>query len=137
MRVDRSGFLVIPTEHQEQASLFAEAMLRSHLDPRWGLLLAIPNGGMRSKATAGKLKAEGVRAGVPDLFLPIAVGGHHGLWVEMKTRTGGRLSPDQVSWIAHLRLQGYRVEVCPGVDHGIRAIRDYLAGSLARDGAGK
>jgi hypothetical protein len=106
-------------------------MLRSRLDPRWGLLLAIPNGGMRSKAMAGKLKAEGVRAGVPDLFLPVSVGSYHGLWLEMKTRTGGRLSPEQVSWIAHLRLQGYRVECCPGAAHGVRAISEYLRGSVA------
>ena len=34
-----------------------------------GLLFAVPNGGARSKATAGKLKAEGVVAGVADLIL--------------------------------------------------------------------
>lgn len=65
---------------------------------RW--LHAIPNGGYRDKATAGKLKAEGVKRGVSDMFLPLPmkgpiVGGSYqgqelqtftyaGLYVEMK-----------------------------------------------------
>lgn len=36
---------------------------------RW--LHAIPNGGQRDKITAGKLKAEGVKKGVLDVFLPL------------------------------------------------------------------
>lgn len=123
-----------PSEHDEQASLFREAMLRGRTDQRWALLLAIPNGGMRSKATAGRLKAEGVRAGVPDLFLPVPVGKWHGLWVEMKVRKGGRILPEQANWIAWLRAMGYRVEVCPGADSAVRAISRYLQG-LAGTGA--
>lgn len=125
-----------PTEHQEQASLFREATFRSHLDPRWGLLLAIPNGGMRSKATAGKLKAEGVRAGVPDLFLPVPMGNDSGLWIEMKRAVGGRLSTEQVWWMHQLMVQGYRVMRCNGADAAVQAILDYLgkpvAGSAGR-----
>ena len=125
-----------PSEHDEQASLFREAMLRSRLDPRWGLLLAIPNGGMRSKATAGKLKAEGVRAGVPDLFLPVPCGLAHGLWIELKRSKGGRVSPEQEGWARALIEQGYIVSVCYGADEAIHVMRDYLgkrvAGSAGR-----
>lgn len=115
-----------PSEHDEQASLFREAMLRSAQDPRWGLLLAIPNGGLRSKATASKLKAEGVRAGVPDLFLPVASRGVHGLWVELKRAKGGRVSPEQEGWAKALIEQGYCVVVCYGADEAIQQIRGYL-----------
>ena len=115
-----------PTEHDEQASLFREAMLRSAQDPRWGLLLAIPNGDLRSKATAGKLKAEGVRAGVPDLFLPVASRGMHGLWIELKRANGGRVSPEQEGWAKALIGQGYCVVVCYGADEAIQQIRGYL-----------
>jgi len=125
-----------PTEHQEQASLFAEAMLRSAQDPRWGLLLAIPNGGLRSKATAGKLKAEGVRAGVPDLFLPVPMRNDSGLWIEMKRSVGGRLSTEQVWWMHQLMVQGYRVMRCNGAEAAVQVILDYLgkpvAGSAGR-----
>ena len=44
----------------------------------------MPNGGHRNKATAGKLKAEGVRAGVPDLMLLYPRHGYHGLVIELK-----------------------------------------------------
>ena len=115
-----------PTEHDEQASLIQEANLRAGADPRWGLLLAIPNGGLRSKATASKLKAEGVRAGVPDLFLPVASRGMHGLWVELKRAKGGRVSPEQEGWARSLIEQGYAVAVCYGADEAIQQIRGYL-----------
>jgi hypothetical protein len=44
---------------------------------------AIPNSGRRACGTAVKLKKDRVRPGVPDLFLPAAIGGFHGLYVEM------------------------------------------------------
>ena len=83
----------IPTEHEEQRELV-----------RWfrqtwpGVrIFAIPNGGARSPATAGRLKAEGVSSGVPDLFIPA-----WGIWVEMKRSKGGSLSAEQKDWIAYL-----------------------------------
>ena len=48
------------------------------------LLMSIPNGGWRKKATAAKLKQEGAVAGVPDLLLAHPSNGYHGLWIEMK-----------------------------------------------------
>lgn len=49
-------------------------------------LFAIPNGGQRNKVVAGKLKAEGVRSGVADLFLALPAGDCHGLYIEMKVK---------------------------------------------------
>lgn len=124
---------MIPSEHQEQASVIAEAALRARTNRAWGLLLAIPNGGLRSKAVAAKLKAEGVRPGVPDLFLPVARGREHGLWIEMKRTKGGHISPEQEAWAEALEAQGYRVRICRGADAAIREIRDYLGQAVARD----
>lgn len=42
--------------------------LRLRLKPRW-LFWHTPNGGGRSKAEAGVLKAMGTRPGIPDLFV--------------------------------------------------------------------
>ena len=54
------------SEHDEQVLIFKWARLSEGRWPELALLFAIPNGGHRHKAVAAKLKAEGVRAGVPD-----------------------------------------------------------------------
>lgn len=80
------------------------------------VIFAIPNGGGRSKAEAGRLKAEGVLAGVPDLFIAEAAGQWHGLFIEMKDGKNGRLSPSQKAIIPHLRDNGYLCQVCRDFD---------------------
>jgi hypothetical protein len=89
------------------------------------LLFAIPNGGARHPAVAGKLKAEGVKAGVPDLLLPVARRRWNGLFIEMKSAKG-RVSPAQKEWIDALDAQGYRCEVCYGAEAAFDAILGYL-----------
>jgi len=98
-------------------------------------IFAVPNGGERNVAVAQKLKAEGVSAGVPDLCIPVPMGGYHGLWIEMKkSRVGvrgelvdkGVLSENQKDWIEYLRGMGYRVEVAYSVGEFMGIIGDYL-----------
>lgn len=91
----------------------------------WSLLFAVPNGGARSKATAGRLKAEGVVAGVADLLLFVPSGGYHGLCIEMKTKTG-RQSDSQKAWQAAVKRQGYKYEVCRSLDEFIKIVNEYL-----------
>lgn len=64
----------VPTEAQEQMTLFSWAAMQSGKYPELNLLYHVPNGGSRHKAEAGRLRAEGVKAGVPDLCLPVARG---------------------------------------------------------------
>lgn len=97
----------IPTEHEEQRELV-----------RWfrqtwpGMrIFAIPNGGARSAATAGRLKAEGVSPGVPDLFIPALK-----LWVEMKRTKGGSVSAEQKDWAKYLESVDYCVIVGKGAE---------------------
>ena len=113
------------SEHDEQALVIARADALSATVPVLRLLHAIPNGGARSKATAGKLKAEGVRPGVPDLMLPVACHGYHGLYIEMKAG-GGRTSDEQKRWHKDLRQNGYQVEVCVGADAAWSVLCGYL-----------
>ena len=86
----------------------------------------IPNGGWRSKSEAAKLKAMGVVAGVPDLFLPLMCGGKGGLWIEMKKSTGGRISGQQSAFGERLQALGYEWRCCNGAEEAIGAIREYV-----------
>ncbi len=92
------------------------------------MLHAIPSGGHRHKATAARLKAEGVRRGVPDLCLPVPRSGRHGLYIELKTEQG-KPTPEQLGWIQALRRQGYEARVCRGWEQARGLIEGYLAGS--------
>ena len=69
--------LPVPTESEEQQTLFSWATMQSGRYPELRLLYHIPNGGSRGKAEAGRFKAEGVKSGVPDLCLPVARGAYH------------------------------------------------------------
>lgn len=118
-----------PTEHQIQCAVIDWRDTMGHLHPALCRLHAIPNGGKRDKAVAGKLKAEGVTPGVPDLCLPFSVqrgfGRYFGLYIEVKTMTG-RMTVVQQEWLAYLRKIGYKAELCRGVDETIAEICDYL-----------
>jgi len=109
----------IPTESEEQVSL-VQWLEMQHPDIPF---FHIPNGGKRSKATAARMKAEGVRAGIPDLYLPRLQ-----IWVEMKRTVGGRLSKEQAAWIKHLEGEcGHTVIVARGFEDGVRQIENHIA----------
>ena len=117
---------VIPTEHQEQCALFEWAAFQEGFWPELRLMHAIPNGGKRDKVTAARLKAEGVKPGVPDICLPVPRGDKHGLYIEMKRREGGSVSADQLKWLDNLMRQGYECHVCRGCEEARKVILDYL-----------
>lgn len=90
-------------------------------------IYAIPNGGYRNAREAARLKAEGVRAGVPDLCVPVARPPYHGLYIEMKV---GKNKPSaaQRDWIERLRFNGYRAAICYGSAEAIAEIEHYMEG---------
>jgi hypothetical protein len=118
----------VPTESQEQQMLFQWAAWQSGKYPELALMYHTPNGGHRSKAEAGRFKAEGVKAGVPDIFLPVARGRWHGLYIELKRQRGGKVSDHQKEWLEALEAQDYLVGVCKGWEAASKAILKYLNG---------
>lgn len=114
------------SEHVEQKFLVERLFDQRAKYPELELLYAVPNGGLRSKATAGKMKAEGVTPNVPDLVLPVPRSLFHGLYVEMKAlhRYGG---PEQRAFQQRLFEQGYAVAECQGEEAGYTIIMGYLA----------
>ena len=102
-----NSVLKVPTEHQEQV-LFVQWFRRTYPEVR---IFAIPNGEARSQSAGARLKAEGVSAGVPDLFIPA-----WNTWIEMKRSKGGSVSEKQKDWLAYLEGIGHQVFVCKGAD---------------------
>lgn len=113
------------SEHDEQVALFQWAATYESRLPELALLFAIPNGGHRHKATAARLKREGVRAGIPDIFLPCARHGAHGLFIELK-KSGGRAKPQQIRWGRALMVQGFDWHVCVGWQAAARLLVQWL-----------
>lgn len=114
------------TEGTIQELIFSWAAYNLHTYPELELLYHIPNGGKRDAKTATVLKRQGVKAGVPDLHLPVAKGIYHGLYIELKKDKSGTVSDYQKSWIARLNAQGYYATVCYGYDEAIETLRAYL-----------
>lgn len=82
------------SESGHQKALFA--WLAQQTDyPELKLAFAIPNGGLRDKVTAARLKAEGAKAGVWDIFLPVPRGHWHGLFIEMKVGNNSLTDPQR------------------------------------------
>ena len=101
------------SEHSHQAALFCWAAENVGTYPQLKKMFAIPNGGVRNKKTGAMLKTEGVKAGVPDIFLPVARHGVHGLFIELK-KPGGKSSDSQDAWITALHEEGYGAALCVG-----------------------
>jgi hypothetical protein len=116
----------IDREGQEQAALLTE--LRIRMPEVADLIFHVPNGGHRAKAVAAKLKAQGVKAGIPDLVLPMARGGFFGLYIEFKATppNDAAISDSQHERIRKLNAQGYLAVVCRGHFDTMEQIRAYL-----------
>ena len=120
------------SEHLHQCKVieWARREVQTGRWPELDLLYSIPNGGLRNAREAAALKREGVRAGIPDLHLPVAARGYHSLYVEMK-KEGGKLSADQRKVIKVLEEQGNKVAVCYSWEEAIDWIAWYVsAGGL-------
>ncbi len=86
----------------------------------------IPNESKRSKAYGAKMKRMGLRKGFPDLFIPTARNGFHGLFIELKRDKLAHPTKEQLEWISHLNTEGYLAAVCYGVDAAIAEIKKYM-----------
>ena len=116
-----------PTESEEQIALFQWASLQVGRYPELDLLYHIPNGGHRHKTTAIRLKKEGVKAGVPDLCLPVPRSGYHGLYIELKAGRNDT-TENQDRWLEALKQNGYYTAICHGWEAATKVIIKYLKG---------
>ncbi len=98
-------------------------------EPRLEWLHAIHNQRDGNNAIAGaKAKAEGVKAGVADLFLPFSMFGYHGLYIEMKKVNGSDkdLKPEQREFRDYALDQSYQFKVAFGWKQARAVLLEYL-----------
>ena len=110
-----------------QTALFQWAGLSAGKYPELRLMFHIPNGNRRDLVTGYHLKQQGLKAGLPDVCLPVARGQYHGLYLELKSERG-RLQENQKAWLNDLSKQGYMCAVCYGFDEAKNTILNYLRG---------
>lgn len=112
-------------EHKIQSSFFQWIYWkRRDLHP---YIFAIPNGELRSKAVAIRLKKEGLKAGVSDIFLAKPTNKYHGLWMEFKAAKN-KLSPVQEEFMNNMLSQGYECAVVRSLEEALIVLEKYLNG---------
>lgn len=109
----------------EQEMVISWCNLQSCKYKELELIYHVPNGGKRNKLEAAALKRQGVKAGVPDLYLPVARYGYHGLYIELKVK-GNTCTDNQKYWLKRLKDEGYKANVCYGAEEAIDTIKEYL-----------
>lgn len=110
-------------EHQTALTNWARMMRTQY--PTLRLYHHIPNGGLRDKRTAARLIGQGVHSGVPDVFIPAARGGYHGIYIELKTGANSP-TPNQNEFMSGAMAEGYYCAVCYGWPCAAAVIEDYL-----------
>ncbi len=108
----------------EQAKVIDWAKANERNYPYLQLLHCSLNGVKLSKAQAGKALKQGMKKGVPDLFLPVKQGGFSGLYIEMKSAKG-RISIEQSKFLKDVSDNGYAAFVCYSANEAIKRIEDY------------
>ena len=112
------------SEHDFQKAVFDWCDKNSLLMPEISLLMAIPNGQYRK----GQRPEPGMMPGASDLFLPVASGQYHGLWIELKVGSN-KPSRAQLAFMRRVQHQGYKaIVIWDEVEKVIATITDYLGG---------
>ena len=112
-------------EESNQEALFQWAEMKKGVMPELEYMHHVPNGGKRDKLTAIALKRRGVKAGVPDIVLPVPKCGYHGLYIELKAGKN-TTTENQKRWLSFLSSHGYFTAVCYGWQTAAALIERYM-----------
>lgn len=120
------------TEHSEQAMVIAWADRNQdrHPELKWlhsslnGIFIPAPPS-IRARII-NHMKAEGMKKGIPDLFLPVARRDYHGLYIELKRSDGGKVRDEQSDFLDFVASQGYYGQVCCGYLEAKETLEWYL-----------
>jgi hypothetical protein len=112
---------VQPSEHQLQAALCKYLAVAAVADVYW---FAIPNGDLRHVRVGARLKAQGVKPGVPDICVMMPAG--RTKWLELKTAKG-RQSPEQQGFEARCQRLGHSYALAHSFDEAVASLREWGA----------
>lgn len=113
-----------PSEETEQIHLFKWCEWAQSKYPELEALYHIPNEGKRSQAYGARLRAQGLKSGVPDICLPVPKGKYNGLYIELK-KIGGKPTENQIYWLGLLERYGNAVAICEGAEQAEQVISAY------------
>jgi hypothetical protein len=113
------------SEHEEQVEFVKWASKKQKDIPGLSTLFAIPNAGQRSLQVLNYYKSEGLKTGVPDLFLATPNNNYHGLFIEMKIGKN-KLTKEQARWAVMLGMNDYKHIVCYSGLEAKTKIMNYL-----------
>lgn len=108
------------TEDSEQIAVIEYCKLHGIV------VVHVANESKRSVVYGAKLKKMGLRKGFPDMFIPTAKKGYHGLMVELKRDEKSKPTAEQLQWVEYLNKQGYYACVCYGAGQAIEKIKNYF-----------
>lgn len=129
---NKCGFVVADDPDSYKVKGYAMAHPKAVAIDELEWVFAIPNGGSRgsdkrsAQIVGAQMKAEGVRPGVSDIFVPIPRHGLHGLFIEMKRADGGTVSKQQKDFGAFVQKQKYGFVVCYGWLEAAKIIKDWI-----------
>lgn len=122
-------------ESKMQSELMKWAAQLSVVYPELELINASLNGIFATGKIKSMMRAQGMKKGYPDIFLPVArtVGKetYHGLFIELKQKDG-RPTKEQLWWNKRLNEEGYMAVFCYGLDDARKIICNYLKISVDR-----
>lgn len=120
-------------EHEHQVAIFKQAAIYEPQYPLLALLQGSLTGVNLDIIKAKRAKDAGVKAGFPDINLPVARGGYNGLYIELKTAKGS-VRPDQDRIMGLLDQEGHLVLLLKDFSSAevFDIIMKYLAGKIVR-----
>jgi hypothetical protein len=116
---------------QQQSDAFVQRIRQYYPDVH-ELMYHVPN-----ESRTAYHEDSGVKSGVPDFCIPIARGGFHALYIEMKSpkrrnHKDGGLSEAQAKYFPKLHAAGCRVEIAYTWQEAEAVVVEYMGYSISK-----
>jgi len=107
-----------------------QALFCRYCDLKGIVCVHVPNGfpigGVNKFAYMNMMKAQGFKAGFPDLIVFAKNKKHNLFFLEFKREKGGVTSKNQKDWIKWLNDNGYYAKVVKGNIEAVEVLENYL-----------